>query len=254
MKAVEKPNLPKMADTILIGEKYFELLQKPLEKLGIKALSVPDNAFVDPRLAGHADLSVLHGGGEMLWLAPHLRGSDFADQLRDMGFALDYPDISQSAAYPGDAQLNVCICGKYAICNKFIVPTEIVNYLTSRGFEIVDCGQGYAKCSACVVDEGSIITADRGIEAAARKAGLDVLLIEPGYISLDGFTFGFIGGSSFKISRSKLAFTGTLDAHPNRDEILRFLVKHEIETVYLTEKPAFDIGSGIPLIEQSCCI
>lgn len=253
MKAVEKPNLPKMADTILIGEKYFELL-KPLEKLGIKALSVPDNAFVDPRLAGHADLSVLHGGGEMLWLAPHLRGSDFADQLRDMGFALDYPDISQSAAYPGDAQLNVCICGKYAICNKFIVPTEIVNYLTSRGFEIVDCGQGYAKCSACVVDEGSIITADRGIEAAARKAGLDVLLIEPGYISLDGFTFGFIGGSSFKISRSKLAFTGTLDAHPNRDEILRFLVKHEIETVYLTEKPAFDIGSGIPLIEQSCCI
>ena len=254
MKAVEKPNLPKMADTILIGEKYFELLQKPLEKLGIKALSVPDNAFVDPRLAGHADLSVLHGGGEMLWLAPHLRGSDFADQLRDMGFALDYPDISQSAAYPGDAQLNVCSCGKYAICNKFIVPTEIVNYLTSRGFEIVDCGQGYAKCSACVVDEGSIITADRGIEAAARKAGLDVLLIEPGYISLDGFTFGFIGGSSFKISRSKLAFTGTLDAHPNRDEILRFLVKHEIETVYLTEKPAFDIGSGIPLIEQSCCI
>ena len=254
MKAVEKPNLPKMADTILIGEKYFELLQKPLEKLGIKALSVPDNAFVDPRLAGHADLSVLHGGGEMLWLAPHLRGSDFADQLRDMGFALDYPDISQSAAYPGDAQLNVCICGKYAICNKFIVPTEIVNYLTSRGFEVVDCRQGYAKCSACVVDEGSIITADRGIEAAARKAGLDVLLIEPGYISLDGFTFGFIGGSSFKISRSKLAFTGTLDAHPNRDEILRFLVKHEIETVYLTEKPAFDIGSGIPLIEQSCCI
>ena len=138
MKAVEKPNLPKMADTILIGEKYFELLQKPLEKLGIKALSVPDNGFVDPRLSGHADLSVLHGGGEMLWLAPHLRGSDFADQLRDMGFALDYPDISQSTAYLGDAQLNVCICGKNAICNKFIVPTGIVNYLTSRGFEVVD--------------------------------------------------------------------------------------------------------------------
>lgn len=250
MKAVEKPNLPKMADTILIGEKYFELLQKPLEKLGIKALAVPDNAFVDPRLSAHADLSVLHGGGEMLWLAPHLRGSDFADQLRDMGFALDYPDISQSAAYPRDAQLNVCICGKYVICNKFIVPTGIVNYLTFRGFEVVDCRQGYAKCSVCVVDEGAIITADRGIEAAARKAGLDVLLIEPGYISLDGFTFGFIGGSSFKISRSKLAFTGTLDVHPNRDEILRFLEKHEIEAVYLTEKPAFDIGSGIPLIEQ----
>lgn len=250
MKAVEKPNLPKMADTIIIGEKYFESLQKPLEKLGIKALSVPDNGFVDPRLSGHGDLSVLHGGGEMLWLAPHLRGSDFADQLRDMGFALDYPDISQSAAYPGDAQLNVCICGKYAICNKSIVPVEIVNYLTSCGFEVVDCRQGYAKCSACVVDEGAIITADRGIEAAARKAGLDVLLIEPGYISLDGFTFGFIGGSSFKISRSKLAFTGTLDAHPNKEDIIHFLKVHEVEPVYLTERLIFDIGSGIPITEN----
>ena len=250
MKAVEKPNLPKMADTILIGKKYFELLEKPLEKLGINALSVPDNAFVDPRLSSHGDLSVLHTGGKRLWLAPHLQASDFAAQLRDMGFALDYPDISQSAAYPGDAQLNVCICGKYAICNKSIVPAEIVNHLTFCGFEVVDCRQGYAKCSACVVDEGVIITADRGIEAAARKAGLDVLLIEPGYISLDGFTCGFIGGSSFKISRSKLAFTGTLGAHPNKNDILHFLKAHEVEAVYLTERPIFDIGSGIPITEK----
>ena len=250
MKAVEKPNLPMLADTVLIGEKYFELLEKPLEKLGIRALSIPNNGFVDSRLSGHGDLSVLHTGGNCLWLAPHLRKSRFADRLSAMGFTLDYPDMIQSATYPEDAQLNVCICGKYAICNKFIVPMGIVNYLTFRGFEVVDCRQGYAKCSACVVDEGAIITADRGIETAARKAGLDVLLIEPGYISLDGFTFGFIGGSSFKISRSKLAFTGTLDVHPNRDEILQFLEKHEIEAVYLTEKPAFDIGSGIPLIEQ----
>ena len=250
MKAVKKPNLPERADTILIGEKYIELLEKPLEKLGINAVPIPGNCFVDPRLSGHGDLSVLHMGEDMLWLAPHLRGSDFADQLRAMGFSLDYPDIAQSDVYPGDAQLNVCICGKSAICSKPIVPPEIIRQLTSSGLEIINCRQGYAKCSVCIVTETAIITADRGVETAARKAGLDVLLIEPGYISLDGFTFGFIGGSSFKISRSKLAFTGTLDAHPNRDEILRFLVKHEIETVYLTEKPAFDIGSGIPLIEQ----
>ena len=250
MKAVEKPNLPMLADTVLIGEKYFELLEKPLEKLGIRALSIPNNGFVDSRLSGHGDLSVLHTGGNCLWLAPHLRKSRFADRLSAMGFTLDYPDMIQSATYPEDAQLNVCICGKYTICNKSIVPKEIAHNLTIRGYEVTDCRQGYAKCSVCVVDEGAIITADRGVETAARKAGLDVLLIEPGYISLDGFTFGFIGGSSFKISRSKLAFTGTLDAHPNRDEILRFLEKHEIEAVYLTEKPAFDIGSGIPLIEQ----
>ena len=250
MKAVEKPNLPEMADTILIGGKYSQLLAKPLEKLGIKALSVPENAFVDPRLSGHGDLSVLHVGGNRLWLAPYLRGSHFADRLSAMGFDLDYPDILQSAAYPGDAQLNVCICGKYAICNKSIVPKEIVDHLTDNGFETIDCRQGYAKCSVCVVDRGAIITADRGVEAVAKEAGLEVLLIDPGFVALDGFKYGFIGGSSFKISRSKLAFTGTLDEHPNKNNILSFLRAREIEAVYLTERPIFDIGSGIPITEK----
>ena len=250
MKAVEKPNLPKMAETVLIGEKYTELLEKPLEKLGINAVPVPDNGYVDSRLSGHGDLSVLHMGGKILWLAPHLRRSRFAERLNSMGFALDYLDILQSAAYPGDAQLNVCICGKYAICNKSIVSAEIVSNLTDSGFEILDCRQGYAKCSVCVVTEGAIITADRGVEAVAREAGLDVLLIEPGYIALDGFDYGFIGGSSFKISRSKLAFTGTLDTHPSKMDILHFLKAHEVEAVYLTERPIFDIGSGIPITEK----
>lgn len=250
MKAVEKPNLPEMADTILIGEKYFKILEKPLEKLGINAVSVPGNGFVDPRLSSHGDLSVLHMGSNVLWLAPHLRQSRFADRLIAMGFALDYPDISQSATYPGDAQLNVCICGKYAACNLSIVPAEIVSNLIASGFEIIDCRQGYARCSVCIVTEGAIITADRGVEAVAREAGLDVLLIEPGYIALDGFDYGFIGGSSFKISRGKLAFTGSLDEHPNKNDILRFLKAHEVEAVYLTERPIFDIGSGIPITEK----
>lgn len=250
MKPVEKSSLPEKAEAIIIGEKNSQLLEKPLEKLGINPLFVPNNRFVDSRLSGHADLSVLHGGGEMLWLAPHLQGSGFANRLQSMGFTLEYPAMLQSDVYPSDAQLNVCICGKDAICNKSIVPNCIVEYLTINGWNIWDCRQGYTKCSICVVDEGAIITADRGIEAVARRAGLDVLLIEPGFIALDGFKYGFIGGAAFKISCGKLAFTGVLDAHPNRDEILRFLEKHEIEAVYLTEKPAFDIGSGIPLIEQ----
>ena len=250
MKAVEKPNLPEMVDTILIGEKYLKILEKPLEKLGINAVSVPANGFVDPRLSGHGDLSVLHTGGNFLWLTPYLRESRFADRLSGMGFALNFPEMLQSASYPGDAQLNVCICGKYAICNTSIVPINIANHLTSVGFEIIDCRQGYAKCSVCVVDEGAIITADRGIGTAARGVGLDVLLIEPGYIVLDGFNCGFIGGSSFKISRGKLAFTGSLNEHPSKNDISSFLRTHEVEAVFLTERPIFDIGSGIPIIEK----
>lgn len=250
MKAVEKPNLPVQADRIIIGEKYSSLLRKPLENLGIHPLFMPDNKLVDPRLSGHADLSVLHGGGNRLWLAPHLMGSRFAVQLREMGFVLDDPGILQSSVYPGDAQLNVCICGQYALYNPCNIPKSIAEFLTISSHHIVPCRQGYTKCSICVVDEGAIITEDRGVEAAARRAGLEVLRIEPGFVTLEGFLHGFIGGAAFKISTGKLAFTGTLNGSRLKDDILNFLEKRQIEPIYLTDRPVFDIGSGLPVTEK----
>lgn len=250
MKLVEKPNLPEKLKTVVIGEKYAEMLLKPLEELGIQPLFLPNNPFIDPRLSSHADLSILHGGGSVLWLAPYLRGTGFSDQILSMGFIPDYPEITQSVVYPGDAQLNVCICGKNVICNKAVVPECIVSSLTDLSRNVVNCRQGYAKCSICVVDENSVITADRGVAAVARSAGFDVLLIEPGIFALDGFAYGFIGGAAFKISDSKLAFTGHLDSHPDKNRILHFLKKRDIEAVYLTSQPAFDIGSGITIIDE----
>lgn len=250
MKSVENPNLPVKAKTIILGKKYCRLLEKPLKNLGIDPLFLPDNPHVAPRLSGHADLSVLHAGGDRLWLAPHLKESLLAKQLYHLGCKLDFAPIKQSAVYPGDAQLNVCICGKHAIYNSKIVPKGVVEVLKNNGFQLIDCRQGYSKCSVCVVDREAIITADRGIELAARKAGLEVLRIEPGYIALDGFPCGFIGGATFKISSGKLTFTGVLDEHKSKFEILNFLKSRQVEPVFLTERPIFDIGSGIPIIER----
>lgn len=250
MTPVEKPNLPEEAESIIIGEKYSNILRKPLEKLGINPLFMPDNSNVDPRLSGHADLSVLHMGRERLCLATYLRESPFAEQLSAMGFLVDSPEMQQSAVYPGDAQLNLCICGKHAFFNPSVVPNSIVHFLTSNELNKIACRQGYTKCSVCVVDEGAIITADRGIEGLARAAGMDVLLIEPGFVALDGFPYGFIGGAAFKITRSKLAFTGTLKPCKNESEILSFLKHHQVEPVYLTNRPLFDIGSAVPISEK----
>ena len=109
--------------------------------------------------------------------------------------------------------------------------------------------QGYAKCCACVVNEGAMITSDTGIAKAAARHGVDVLRIRPGYIELEGFDTGFIGGASFKISPERLAFTGRLDAHPDVARIESFLRERGVEPVYLTDSPAFDIGSAVPLTE-----
>lgn len=246
------PNLPEEAGRVIIGEKYSEILDIPVKNLGISPLYVPNNPYVDERLSGHADLSVLHAGGEGIWLAPYLKDSCFSAALEGLGFRLFYPDIEQKETYPGDAGMNLCVCGDKLIYNPRTVASSIADYLTmSCLLEPVLCRQGYTKCSVCVVDRGAIITGDRGIAEASKRAGLEVLLISPKGVGLEGFDCGFIGGAAFKISRELLAFTGRLDEHPDRGAILAFLDRHGVRPLYLTDRPAFDIGSGLAITEKT---
>lgn len=249
---VEQPNLPHCAEVLSVGEKYRDILSKPLEKLGLIPLFVPDNPFVDRRLCAHADLSVFHAGKDRVILAPFLRGSQFADRLGAFGFSYSFAPIEQKSKYPSDAQLNACVVGKHLLCSLGITADEIIHYMTAeRGAEIVSVRQGYVKCSVCVVNKNTIITSDRVIADQSRERGMDVLEIAPGCISLDGFSYGFIGGSSFKISDKQLAFTGVLDDHPDKNRIFDFLERHNIEPVFLTDRQIFDIGSAVPLTEKS---
>ena len=252
MKFVETPNLPVCVDTVIIGEKYCNILQNGVENLGINLLPMPVNPHVDARLSGHVDLSVLHLGGNKLLLAPYLKGSSFSQQLGNMGFDLQFADIEQSSLYPGDAQMNVCILGNKVIYNPKTVPDAIVKYLTIGNRAVqVSSRQGYSRCSVCVVNDNAIITADEGICRSAEARGVDVLKIRPGYIDLPGFDYGFIGGASFKISDTKLAFTGTLDSHPDAERIIEFASLHNVDIVYITDKPTSDIGGAIPISEAS---
>ena len=226
-------------------------MENPLKKLGISIIKVPDNLYVDERLSGHADLSVFHRGGKELLLAPYLKGSKFAEDMMDRGFEVSFAEIEQQAEYPLDAQLNCCLAGQKIIAAPGVICTEIVNYFTNeRGYQLISCKQGYARCSVCVVDENAIITADRGIAAAARKNGIEVLAIHPGFIALEGFPYGFIGGAAFKIAKDTLAFTGTLEQHPDKEAIERFLAERKVRPVYITSYPAFDIGGALPVTEK----
>lgn len=243
--------MPSNVKVVIIGEKYEKTLYKPLDKYGIRIICLPNNKCVDERLSSHADISVFHAGGERIWLAPHLRNSDFAHELAALGSRIEFAAIEQCPAYPGDAQLNIAALASAFIYAPKVSYSPIVDYLTNeRGFTAVASRQGYAKCSVLVVDERSIITQDRGIARAARTAALDVLEISPGYVSLDGFEYGFLGGAGFKLSDDTLAFTGTLDTHPDKERILGFLAARGIHPVYLTDQPVFDIGSAIPIIEK----
>lgn len=249
---VLRANLPKRAEHVIIGAKYVHLLEEPLKTRGITPLFVPDNPNVDERLSGHADLSVFHAGGEEIWLAPYLRESGFAARLTAMGAQVHIADIVQSASYPHDAQMNIAALGGAFIYNPKVSYMPVIERLAGkRGMRGAPARQGYAKCSVLVVDERSIITQDAGIARAARGIGLNVLEIAPGYVTLDGFEYGFLGGAGFKPAADIMAFTGMLDAHPDRARILTFLAARGVSAVYLTGLPVFDIGSAIPITEQN---
>lgn len=249
MEFVSNPNLPIECSKVIIGEKYYKILKNSLDDLNISAIKMPDNPNIDYPVRAHADMSILHAGGECIFLAEYLRESELFNELIEQGMQPIISDMIQASDYPNDVGLNICIIGNKVICSKWS-DRKIVDYLTRKQYSIYRCNQGYSRCSVCVVTENAIITADRGIADICRRANIDVLLISPGYIELDGYEYGFIGGSTFKISNNLLAFTGTLDNHPDKNRIIEFLGLHNIEPFYLSDLPAFDIGTAIPVIER----
>lgn len=250
MSFVKIPNLPELpVKHLLLGQKYADILNAPLIRRGICPIYVPDNPLVDPRLSGHADLSVLHLGGNRVAASPYLMAAPFAGQLSALGAELTAARSVQGQEYPQDAGLNACRVGGFLIYDPHTADacvTELWRELTP-----VSCRQGYSRCSVCVVDGRSIITADSGIAAAARRAGIDVREVRPGLAGLEGFGQGFIGGAAFRLGGGILAFTGRISDAEERAGIESYIGERGLRADYLTDGPLIDIGGAIPLTERS---
>lgn len=226
---------------LAIGARYRHKLQGALEEHEVQTIWLPDNMDVDDRLAGHADLSIFSAAGTVIaakGIYPYI-----ANKLTNRVHLLE-STLEQHPAYPGDAALCVCHTGKYLIYNPKTADPAIPEHVHSIPIKV---NQGYTMCSVCVVADEAIITSDSAISSRALQAGMDVLMISPGSVELDGFDYGFIGGATFLLSKTKLAFTGTLSAHPDQSRILAFLEKHQVKPVFLTNDPIFDIGGAVTI-------
>lgn len=247
---VKTPHLPKgEVRHAIIGEKYRNLLEKPLEKYGIIPLWMPDNPYVDERLAGHADLSVNKFNENSAILSKYLQNTELFEQLCLLEYECVFAENAQKPEYPHDAGLNICQLGQNLIYNSRTVCEELNNIIEGLELNRIDCRQGYTKCAVCIVNESSIITADKAIHAKAISNGIESLLVSDGIAELKGFDYGFIGGASFKLNQFQIAFTGTIDSSSEKNAIENFLSERGIEAVYLTERKLFDIGSAILLTE-----
>ena len=244
---LKAPNLPEgQVCVVAVGEDYAEEICSALSSIGIKSISCPNNPFVDERLRSHIDLSVFHLGENRFIISSIILQSSFADELKNVGAELITSVSTLKPDYPFDASLCALVVGDKLFHNLKYSDKLLIDNSCSKKVHI---NQGYAKCAVCLLSKTAAITADTGLAKAMKNEGIDVLEISSSGIELEGYNEGFIGGSAFKIAPDKLAFTGSLNNHPDKSEIFEFLKIHKITPAFLTEKPIFDAGSVIPILE-----
>lgn len=212
------------------GNKIFEALKQ--EGFDIMPLA-PFSALNDP-VNTHADMLLLAIGDTVF---VH---KDYNIDLSHFNNIIKI-DEPMSAKYPNDILLNIAIVSKNVFANTKFASKTVLNYLENKEFTIHHVSQGYAHCSTCVVSENALISADVGIIKAAKKVGIDVLKIDEGSISLPPYNYGFIGGSCGSCG-NKIYFCGSLDSHPNGNDIRDFCLKHGKNAISIADTPLIDIG------------
>ena len=233
-----------MMKNTVIANRLFLGASEFLESNGIKILSFPDNPNIDKRVAHHSDLSFFFDGIDTLFVAAEF--SEYADKLKEFCRNIVVIKKNLSEKYPEDVLLN-CVCvGKNFICNTQTVAKEILSKMRASGYNVINVNQGYTKCSVIPVNKNALITDDESVYSECVKHGIDVLKVSKGSVSLNGFDYGFIGGTAGLVSENTILFNGNIKQHQDYKSIELFLEKYSVKVV-CTEDRLTDIGSIIPI-------
>lgn len=229
-------NLPKKpVKKVIIGEKYAEKLQKPLENRGIECVLLPINQNIEWQINSHADISVIHIKDNIFVCEPTIK----------VDFDVNLGQTVLKKGYPNNVAYNGLLIGNDFFHKLDKTDPEILKNLEKVNLHNVK--QGFARCSTLVLGEKLAITADKGMFYALLEAEIETLLIEQGHIELDGYDYGFIGGSGFLVDEKTVCFTGKIQHHPDYSKIVEFITKNGMQIDYLTDEKIFDVGSILPI-------
>lgn len=214
-----------------------------LKKYGYTPVPMPPFCELDDPVSSHPDMLMFFGDrvychGRYLSAARE----QLALISEASGLALAASDEPTGRRYPLDVLFNAVKVGNSLICRSASVSGLVRDYAAVHGLVTLDVSQGYSKCSVCKVSDGAVITADRGIAEAARGAGIKVLTVRPGYVALDGYDCGFIGGASGS-DDDNVYFCGDVLRHPDGEAICAFCRSNGKNAVSLSDEPLYDYGS-----------
>jgi len=228
-----------MEPIAVIDPRLPEICVKKLNHAGFKTIEAPLSDLLETPISGHPDMQMfLHN--KNLFVHPEIDLS-FLKKIENY-VNIIHCSSRLAKSYPGDIAYNIACAGKIALHRKDSTDLTIQNYFLKNEIEIINTKQGYSKCSTLIVDDASIITADKSTYMAADSAGIDSLLITQGYINLPGYNYGFIGGASGRYLDT-IYLTGTIDHHPDFKIIVQFIESRKLQLNILSDQRIFDSGS-----------
>lgn len=155
--------------------------------------------------------------------------------------------------YPEDIKYNVAQVGRHVIHNFEFTDKKILDFIDRNNLNKINVQQGYSNCSTVAVSDTACITSDIGIYKAVKMNNIDCLLLQGNTIKLldkNGLETkmnGFIGGASAVINNKFILF-GDVDYLQDKNKLLEFLDKYELELVDFKNLPIYDYG-GVVLIK-----
>ena len=152
--------------------------------------------------------------------------------------------------YPENARFCAVFLSRYMLHRLDITHESLLTETKRRGLTPVHVRQGYTKCSTVVVDGSAVISSDAGICAAISQLGdVALLSVSPGYVSLPGFDYGFLGGASGRVG-DEIIFNGDLSAHPDHERIRSFIDARGLRLRHFPGLPLTDVGTIIEYEED----
>lgn len=218
-----------------LNRKCYERIQHHVD---IQMLRVNNQIFMDSFTYDALKEEIMQLGGVII--------NELAVDIYYNGYIFHRISSDLGNKYPKSIVFNGKWNGTVFVHNLKYTNQKILDYLETTSIQKIHTKQGYAGCSLLLLNDRAGITADTGLAGELIKNGLDILLIRPGFIQLEGFDYGFIGGASF-VANSKVVFNGDIDSHVDHEKIRAFIELYHFEVVSFEGLPLIDIGSYIAI-------
>ena len=168
---------------------------------------LPEDERLGKIVRSHADTLVFSAGGAALMNREYAARLGIPERPVGPGNGIFTSDDFPRGVYPDDTRFNaLAISGKLFGRLDSLSP-DVLKLAEISGLTPVNTKQGYARCAVLPLESaGKAVTADRGMSKALTENGIDVMVIRPGGIALDGCEYGFIGGASVVDEESRIVF------------------------------------------------